>query len=532
MPRLGHKKSKLGCRQCKTRHVKCDELKPCSNCVRHGVPCSLVTWGHAHHPPSESATSSSDNAAKHVKQTLDEPMILQKTSTPLPSLHIDYVLNPPKIDSTSVSVMSEDSSPSSQSDHPAFLTQFIHNNERNQADIWVRDLELMHHWSTEAYGSLSQRDDIQYVWKILAPQHAVTHTYLMHELLAFAAQHKAHKHPDQRLQYYTFGVHHQDLTIRAMRKIIQNITEHEAVAIVATSTLLTLSIFASTGFELSHPEIPSSTDPIDGILNIFSLMQGITDVIALAQQLVTNSFLGPLFRDAKDPTPSQPMLFDLKCQLPALLLFIESQNLLPEPEREVYLGAVRLFEPILQMTTQACTDNREMRFLFAWPLRVLPEFTVYLRQRRSGAVTVLMYYSSILFVAQRRYWFLDNWGELLIQACSQELEQDWLPIVQWPLSFINHTSLLSFTNDFIKTRHGISLDSTLQSGSISGAPQRKPMEAPYRQCDPAPAHPFTTVNRTNFSPYSGLATRPTEMHDQKANVPTYAGQSRSTEGAE
>ena len=76
-PRIGHKKSRQGCAQCKRRHVKvssvlssrllpscivttipcaygghrpslrannhaqCDEESPCSNCVRHGVACSL-----------------------------------------------------------------------------------------------------------------------------------------------------------------------------------------------------------------------------------------------------------------------------------------------------------------------------------------------------------------------------------------------------------------------------------------------------------------------------------------------------------
>ncbi|WAO82885.1 C6 zinc finger domain-containing protein [Fusarium falciforme] len=41
--RLGHKKSRNGCLRCKARRVKCDELRPCTNCVRHHVECSLVT---------------------------------------------------------------------------------------------------------------------------------------------------------------------------------------------------------------------------------------------------------------------------------------------------------------------------------------------------------------------------------------------------------------------------------------------------------------------------------------------------------
>lgn len=39
--------------------------------------------------------------------------------------------------------MSEESSPSSQSDHFPFLTRFIHRTEQTESDLWVRDLELM-----------------------------------------------------------------------------------------------------------------------------------------------------------------------------------------------------------------------------------------------------------------------------------------------------------------------------------------------------------------------------------------------------
>jgi hypothetical protein len=99
MARLGHKKSRLGCRQCKARHVKvchdktawpliraepqetrekllnpkqCDELKPCSNCARHGVQCSLVTWDATSAPPNPPATHSS-SAPKRERPAQNTP---------------------------------------------------------------------------------------------------------------------------------------------------------------------------------------------------------------------------------------------------------------------------------------------------------------------------------------------------------------------------------------------------------------------------------------------------------------------------
>ncbi|KAK4252269.1 hypothetical protein C7999DRAFT_26993 [Corynascus novoguineensis] len=41
-PRRSHKKSRSGCRRCKARKIKCDEVHPrCGNCVKHGVPCDF-----------------------------------------------------------------------------------------------------------------------------------------------------------------------------------------------------------------------------------------------------------------------------------------------------------------------------------------------------------------------------------------------------------------------------------------------------------------------------------------------------------
>ncbi|KAM7193504.1 hypothetical protein V8F33_007731 [Rhypophila sp. PSN 637] len=41
-PRRSHKKSRAGCRRCKFRKIKCDEVHPrCGNCVKHGVDCDF-----------------------------------------------------------------------------------------------------------------------------------------------------------------------------------------------------------------------------------------------------------------------------------------------------------------------------------------------------------------------------------------------------------------------------------------------------------------------------------------------------------
>ncbi|KAF1921485.1 hypothetical protein BDU57DRAFT_535138 [Ampelomyces quisqualis] len=424
-------------------------------------------------------------------------------STPSPSVHVDHVSHPPKASrQESVSTKSEGSSPSSQSDHFPFLTRFIHRTEETQSDIWVRDLELMHHWTVEAFDELSQRDDMRHTWRIDAPQHAVGHTFFMHEILAFAALHKARKLPEKRSQYYAFGIHHQDLAIRGVRAQLLNITLHEAPAIVATSTLLTLSVFASTGFELNYFESPGSQGAIDGILHIFNLMQGMANVLALAHAHVVNSWLAPMFRDPDEVIPSQPMLQDLISQLPRLISFIQCKHDLPESEKTIYLGVIASFEPLLQTSMQPCVDNRELRFLFAWPRHLQPDFLGLLRQRYDGAIAIVMYYCTILFASQSRYWFMDRWGEQLMRACFETLGQDWLPAVRWPASFINQNPTLGLFSNLAQSQHGPSnqLQHPTQSSFIY--PQRKPVDVSYRQHATVPSPPHKTQIGHDVALYS------------------------------
>ena len=293
-----------------------------------------------------------------------------------------------------------------------------------------------HHWTIEAYDELSQREDMRHTWKIDAPKFAVTHTFLMHEILAFAAFHKASQLPDKRQEYYTLGIHHQDLAIKSLRPKLESVVPEEAPAIVATSALLTLGVFASAGFEASFAETCSPSSVIDGMLNIFTLMQGMGNMLAIANAHVLGSFVAPMFRDPLEPTPSQPLLQEFIQHVPNLISFIATKPDLSEQERAGFLAIVAHFEPVLKLASPPRVDNRELRFLFFWPLHLDGNFLASVRQRHSGALVILMYYATILFAAEPRYWFMDGWGHRLMKACHDGVEKSWLPVLQWPLSFL------------------------------------------------------------------------------------------------
>lgn len=369
----------------------------------------------------------------------------------------------------------------------------------------------MHHWTVEAFDELSQRDDMRHTWRVDAPRHAIAHPFFMHEILAFAAFHKASKEADQRVEYYTFGIHHQDLAIRGIREKLHNVLPEEAAAIVATSTLLTLSVFASTGFEANYPEISTAQNVIDGILNIFSLMQGMGNVIAIAQGSVTESFLTPMFRDALEPIASQPMLQELVQHIPTLITFIEGKGDLPESERQIYLNTVAHFEPVLRLAMPPCVDNRELRFLFFWPLHLEAPFLTYLRKRQPGALVILMYYCTMLFASEPRYWFMNGWGDRLMRACYEAVDQSWTPAIQWPASFLSQAASYDLFANLVRQRQA--------AAAQAQAPYNEPppVSIPHRQYTSYPPPPHEQ-NVGAIAHYSQQASTTTSPPDQKPNI--------------
>lgn len=353
--------------------------------------------------------------------------------------------------------------------------------------------QCRHHWTIEAYDELSQREDMRHTWRVDAPKVAVTHTFFMHEILAFAAFHKASQLPDRRQEYYTLGIHHQDLAIKGMRAKLQNIIPEEAPAMVATSTLLTLGVFASTGFEASTADVPSPPSAIDGILNIFSLMQGMGNVLALAHTHVVESFLAPMFRGPLESTPSQPLLQEVVQHLPILVSFMETKQDLSDQRRADFLRVIAQFEPVLKQASPPRVDNRELRFLFIWPLHLDAIFLASLRQRHPGSLVILMYYATMLFAAAPRYWFMDGWGPRLMKACYESLDQSWLPAVQWPLSFLNPDSFWSMFSD---TSHSQGAMGQPHGPSVLPYAQQPPQTVSFRQ------HPQPPMQTTEPKPVS------------------------------
>lgn len=121
-PRRSHAKSRRGCVNCKSRHIKCDEGgPPCERCKTRGTTCEYITSGSAPKAPS--------------------PAEVQKVS---PSEGVTTKANPVKL----------------------------------PADHRLLELQLMHRWSTCTYKScVTPQANDEELWEQKVPVLAVQYDF-------------------------------------------------------------------------------------------------------------------------------------------------------------------------------------------------------------------------------------------------------------------------------------------------------------------------------------------------------------------
>ncbi|KAG7426317.1 Sterol uptake control protein 2 [Fusarium oxysporum f. sp. raphani] len=175
MKRLGYRKSRTGCLRCKERRVKCDEKRPCSACVRHEVLCSLsgspLDAGTAQTVEQSTRPSSTKAGSRRAKRSLDRAYSgvgskgSQKNTCVSEEHSSDLSLPPGK--------EQEGGAYNGHDDPFSFFAGLFSNLILGERANWASDMELMHHYTSISYATLSNDADVQNYW--LSPA-IISHT--------------------------------------------------------------------------------------------------------------------------------------------------------------------------------------------------------------------------------------------------------------------------------------------------------------------------------------------------------------------
>lgn len=301
------------------------------------------------------------------------------------------------------------------------------------------DLELMHHFSTNAcYTFLSPDRTIQ-VFRDEVPRVALHFPYLLHQILAFSAIHLAHLSPENRDAFIFCGQQHQNESIKGMRDaLLGSVTEDNKYALFATSTFLMATTY---GLHLLDDKLSEPLCPLDGMLEIVSLIKGTAAIHTLSLDGLDP---GRLENPITGPPPSQARFIPpaYRGKLEELHSYISHVSSFDEGTRMgIISGIDSLFECLDSITSYRSMLNAELRTVFRWPVFMASEYTELFRARHPAALTVALYYCLILRNVEKEVWFLDGWSTRLINAIAPLVKDTpWIDAAQWPLQQLQNAS--------------------------------------------------------------------------------------------
>ncbi|KAK8205947.1 hypothetical protein IWZ01DRAFT_60321 [Phyllosticta capitalensis] len=460
MPRLGHKKSRNGCVQCKRRRVKCDEQRPCSHCARHGVECSLTSQDGAPPPPppqraSYSAASQTSGDSPHAAASTqrsgssphDDSSELAQAFSTRSSISPHAVRSPNNTEMAMTLATTGDKGSTIPAHQNPFdmlsrtiMERDIMGSFTSQTPVqdWHRDLQLLHHYSTCTSVTMSEVESIRRCYQIVYPSIGYSSKAVMHGILGVAALHLAHLQPGPRNKWLLISTNHQNRAISEFRLTLPSITQSNCDELYALSSLTTVFRCAS----LPIPTDPHQPDPIDDTIETFMLTRGVNEVLKTSYHWVGAGPLAPMlvperlapFVPFGSATVTRLDEFGLQPQFDELRRLVSHEAFDP-PLRATLLGGLADLALCFHRVVSQ-PEDREPGMVVMFPIRISPEFIFLTRQRHPAALVLLAYWCCLVH-NHSNYWWWGDRGKRVVRAVAEVLEDRWRHYLEWPLQYVS-----------------------------------------------------------------------------------------------
>lgn len=413
--RRSHKKSRNGCKECKRRHIKCDERRPaCSNCVTSDRQCSYLLL-YQHTPPHPSPLAGSPAC-------VDSPALTS-------------------------------SAPESEAEKPSRVSGLL------GEGYSLLHLELFHHFDRNYSSSFSPGlPELEPVLQ-LAVREAFVWPYLMDQLLAVSAAHKStladgDSHSARSVLYRTEATRLQTRAVARLGHVSQcEISDENCVALFLFSMFLgqhaLFDVFSSS-------PLGDLAAVLDRFTHCIGLHRGIRAIASTTLPRVRAQFqsdlgLGPEHPE-EAPQPVAQGVLDKGSECAALLELLRNKSQLTSTAKQACCDAVELLQQMFDSARPTLTSGAgtgtapARRFIVVqeWPVRVSAAYADLLSERRPEALVILAYYGVLVHQA-RDCWLAGGAGSYLIRSITAHLGAYWAEWLQWPNFMLDASELRSGT---------------------------------------------------------------------------------------
>lgn len=419
--RLQPHPSDSSCRRL-TSAAQCDETSPqCQRCVKRHIACSFLEDG----PERLSAPSGNILVFdRRTAKSLDyPPPACTDESRPR---HASTPISRP----LSAIVTGEDVS-------------------RGGKRFDILDLELIQHYSTRTYMTMSSRLSTHVVWRDTVFAEALRHDFLLHGLMATSALHKATMQPktsDAYAEYSKVALAYQNTALAGYIPAVSKPNQDNGIALFCVSLLLTVWAFASKrlpeglnsvklefGQGEASPGVTLPThSPTADFIEIIMILRGIYAVIRETSTWLQGDIeeLLRFPRDADLPPHSADVVEALEMlakafddpQLSPLLGREES-----ETTRALWLEQLDQLRDISRCRAVVEWDGH----IFSWFVMAPLPFIHCLKQGNPMALALFAHWAA-MFRCMDHHWWATGWAYSLVADVSSLLSPGWARYLDWP----------------------------------------------------------------------------------------------------
>ncbi|XEV01131.1 hypothetical protein FSHL1_006418 [Fusarium sambucinum] len=381
--RRTHKKSRLGCLECKRRHIKCDERQPtCGNCIVSERRCSF---------PSPRPHKSC-------------------TVTPSPSV-INHGPKYPKLEPLSWSIS-----------NPVERAAGFPN------DVNIQHMELLIHFSVDI--PLPDIDEaLQASFTKLVLNVGLDAPYLLYQTLASSARHLAIVKPSLSPKYLRQATELQHSSIEKFNTLNLRIDDSNCVPALLFSSFLARDMLTST-LAAVHQHQDFSLF-FHQYIQYIHVQRGVQAIGSSTWPFLMQSELRPFLTWGARLSKLSPQGRELS----ELIASITENSALDKEATEAYTTSVHYLQVGLDYLLSSKSRKIGIQMVFNWAVLIPPRYIELLTLREPQALIILGHYAVLLHLC-KDVWQVGDSGRHVLGGIVKQLTSKWVQMLWWPLSVI------------------------------------------------------------------------------------------------
>ncbi|CZR69530.1 uncharacterized protein PAC_19430 [Phialocephala subalpina] len=292
--------------------------------------------------------------------------------------------------------------------------------------LGLKDMRLLHHWSTVTYSTLDIRasPEVNRMQQTTVVQLGFDHAFVLRGVLSIAALHLAFLNSANPADSNTFllqAAAHQNLAITDFHVVLANMDEKNCIAAFTFATLTIIYGFAFAGLERAN-------NTISAMVNTVSLVRGINTVLTPYLAVIAQSELGMIMTGRRNPaaTGQIPELTRLK-HLVTINANQDSPatvNALVESIETLHVAALESLPPDIE-------GRLDLPSLMSWPTTMSLTFSTLVADRNQFALIALAHFAGLISLSDE-VWWLQNFQPALVTAIKPLLDPGYHDFLLWP----------------------------------------------------------------------------------------------------